>query len=81
VLAQLWEWVVLREPRNHPVGVSRTEHGAMEALAKELVAAGRPARGLVAQVRLVRPVQAESAYVREPPKRTAEYDGVVLHWR
>jgi hypothetical protein len=80
VLAQLWEWVVLREPRDHPVGVSKTEHGAMEALAKALIAAGRPARGQVAQVTLIRPVQAAPSYLRQPPERTAEYDGAVLRW-
>lgn len=81
VLAQLWEWVVLQEPRNNPVGVSKTEHGAMEALSRALVAAGRPARGQVAQVTLIRPVQADPSYLRQPPERTAKYDGAVLHWR
>lgn len=80
VLTQFWEWVVLRESRNRPVGLSKTEHGAMEALAKALLTAGQPARGHVAQVTLVRPVQADSTYIREPAKRTAEFDGKVLRW-
>ena len=80
MLAHLWEWVVLREPRNRPVGVSRTEHGAMEALSKALVAAGQPARGQVGQVTLVRPVQEDSSYLRQPPEHLAEYDGAVIRW-
>lgn len=81
MLAQLWEWGVLQEPRNNPVGVSMTEHGAMEALSRALIAAGRPACGRVGQVTLVRPVQADATYVREPAERTAEYDGSVILWR
>jgi hypothetical protein len=81
VIARLWEWAVLREPRNHPVGVCETEHAAMDALSKALVAAGRAARGQVGQVTLVRPVLADSRYVREPPARTADYDGSVIRWR
>lgn len=81
VFAQLWEWGVLREPRNHPVGLSKTEHGAMEALSRALIAAGRPARGQVGQVTLIRPVQADAAYLRGAPERTAEYDGSVILWR
>jgi hypothetical protein len=80
VIAQLWEWSVLREERNRPVGVCGTEHAAMEALAKALVAGGRPAQGHVAQVTLVRPVHTDSLYVREPPQRTAIYDGTVIQW-
>jgi hypothetical protein len=80
VIAQLWEWGVLREARNRPVGVCRTEHAAMGALSKALIAAGRPARGQVGQVTLVRPVREDPLYVREQPGRTAVYDGSVISW-
>jgi hypothetical protein len=81
VIAQLWEWSVLREERNRPVGLRGTKHAAMEALARALVAGGRPARGQVGQVTLVRPVQTDARYIREPPQRTAIYDGQVIQWR
>ena len=80
MIAQLWEWAVLRESRNRPVGVCMTEHAAMEALSKALFAAGRPARGQVIPAALVRPVNKDSLYVREPPERTAIYDGSVISW-
>jgi hypothetical protein len=80
VIAQFWEWFVLREERNRPVGISGTEHAAMQALAKALVAAGHPARGQVAQVTLIRPIQADPSYIRTPPERTAIYDGTVIQW-
>jgi hypothetical protein len=80
VIARLWEWAVLREPRNRPVGVCMTEHAAMDALSKALIAAGGPARGQVGQVTLVRPVHRDSLYVRELPERTAIYDGSVISW-
>jgi hypothetical protein len=67
MIAGLWEWAVLGDVRSRPVGVCTTEHAAMRALSKALVAAGRPARGQVGQVTLVRPVLADSLYVREPP--------------
>jgi hypothetical protein len=80
VIAQMWEWCVLREGRNRPVGLRGTEHAAMEALSKALLAEGRPARGQVGQVTLVRPVQTDARYLREPPQRTAVYDGSVIQW-
>jgi hypothetical protein len=76
----MWEWSVLREARNHPVGLCRTEHAAMEALSKALIAVGRPARGQVGQVTLVRPVREDPLYEREPPERRAVYDGSVISW-
>jgi hypothetical protein len=76
----LWEWAVLREPRDSPVGLSATKHAAMEALSKALVAAGRPARGQVRQVSLIRPIQTDPAYLRQPPERTAVYDGTAIQW-
>jgi hypothetical protein len=81
MIARLWEWAVLREDHSHPVGLCGTEQGAMDALSKALIAAGRPARGQVGQVTLIRPVQADAAYIREPPEMTAVYDGSVIRWR
>jgi hypothetical protein len=81
LIPQLWEWAVLRTARNHPVGVSKTEHGAMEALSKALIEAGQPGQGQITQVTLIRPVQAEPTYLRQPPERTATYDGKVIRWR
>jgi hypothetical protein len=52
----------------------------MTALSRELIAAGRPARGLVVRAALVRPVREDPLYVREPPERTAVYDGSVISW-
>jgi hypothetical protein len=80
VIAQLWEWSVLRDVRNRPVGVCMTKHAAMSALSKALIAAGRPARGHVAQATLVRPVHEDPLYEREPPVQTAIYDGAVISW-
>lgn len=80
MIAQLWEWAVLGEPRNRPVGLCGTEHAAMAALSKALIAAARPARGQVAAAALVRPVRGDALYVREPPERTAVYDGSVISW-
>lgn len=80
MIAQLWEWAVVREPRNTPVGMSRSQHGAMEALSKALIAAGRPARGQVGRAALVRPVREDPLYVRKAPERTTVYDGTVISW-
>jgi len=80
MITQLWEWVVQRDERNSPVGLCDTEHGAMTALSKALIAAGCPARGHIAQATLVRPVLTDSHYIREAPERTAIYDGSVIVW-
>jgi hypothetical protein len=80
MIAGLWEWAVLKDARSHPVGVCMTEHAAMRALSKALVAAGRPAQGQVTPMTLVRPVQSDPVYEREPVERTAVYDGVVIQW-
>lgn len=78
--APLWEWAVLRESRNRPVGLCRTKHNAIEALSKALIALGRPARGQIGQVILIRPIQTDPAYLRQPPERTAVYDGTAIQW-
>jgi hypothetical protein len=80
MLAQLWEWAVLRDERNRPVGLCGTKHAAMAALAKALIAAGRPGQGHIAQATLVRPVLQESQYIRDKPEQTATYDGTVITW-
>lgn len=77
---RFWEWAVLRETRNRPVGLCATEHAAMEALSKALIDAGRPARGQIGQVTLIRPIQTDPAYLRHPPERTATYDGTAIQW-
>lgn len=80
MIAQLWEWGVLREARSRPVGMCMTEHAAMQALSKALIAAGRPSRGQIGRATLVRPVREDALYEREPPERTAVYDGLVISW-
>lgn len=80
MIAQLWEWAILHEPRNRPVGLCGTEHAAMAALSKAMIAAGRPARGQIVQAALVRPVREDALYVRQAPERTAVYDGKVISW-
>jgi hypothetical protein len=80
VIVPLWEWAVSREPRDGPVGVCMTQHRAMDALSKALIAAGRPSRGQVAQVKLIGPVHAEPVYLRGFPERKAVYDGTVIQW-
>jgi hypothetical protein len=77
----LWEWSVTRDATGGSVGVSMTRHGAMEALAKALVGAGRPNRGQVVPMILTRPVQEPPYYLRFWPQHTAVYDGQVLQWR
>jgi hypothetical protein len=80
VVIQFWEWSIPRDTEGGSVGLCGTEHRAMEALSKALVAAGRPARGQVGQVTLVRPINKDPLYVREEPERTAVYDGSVIRW-
>lgn len=80
VIVPLWEWAVMRDERSSPVGVCMTQHGAMEALSKALVAAGHPSKGRVAQVKLSRPAHTEPTYLRGFPERKAVYDGAVIQW-
>jgi hypothetical protein len=81
MLTALWEWSVTRDADGGPVGVSMTRHGAMEALAKALVEAGRPNRGQVMPMLLATPVQSSAYYLRFWPQHTAIYDGQVLRWQ
>jgi hypothetical protein len=57
-----------------------SKHAAMEALSKALIAAGPSSTGQVTRMRLIRPIQSDPAYMREPPERTAVYDGTVIQW-
>lgn len=77
----LWEWTVARDSRGGSGGVCMTRHGAMEALSKALIAAGRPISGQVAQLELIRPVHDGPIDPRGLPARTAVYDGTVIQWR
>ena len=79
--AALWEWSVARDTDGGCVGVSATRHGAMEALAKALVRAGRPKTGQVVPVLLAEPLHSPSYYLRGWPTHRAVFDGMVLQWR
>jgi hypothetical protein len=81
MIVSMWEWTVGEDEHGGPVGVSMTRHGAMKALAKTLVGAGRPSRGQVIPMILARPAHAPSYYLRFWPQHTAVYDGQVLRWR
>jgi hypothetical protein len=76
----LWEWSVTRDAQGGSVGLCATRHRAMEALSKALIAAGRPASGRVAQVKLIRAAHEEPTYLRGFPERKAVYDGSVIQW-
>ena len=76
----LWEWTMTRDAQSGSVGLCKTRARAIEALSKALIAAGRPASGRVAQVKLIRTVHADPTYLRGFPARTAVYDGTVIRW-
>lgn len=80
MLAQLWEWTVVQDAHNHPVGICGTEQRAMHALSKALIAAGEPATGHITPMTLIRPMHTDSTYLRQPPQRTAVYDGTAIQW-
>lgn len=77
----MWEWGTVRDLQGCSAGLSSTEHDAMTALSKALIAGGRPSSGRVAQVRLIRPTHSEPTYLRGFPERRAVYDGTVIEWR
>jgi hypothetical protein len=81
VIVRLWEWDVARDAQGGSVGLSDTRHGAMEALSRALVQAGRPTHGRVVPVTLRRPTHEPAYYLRGGPERTAEFDGEVIRWR
>jgi hypothetical protein len=77
----LWEWNKTRDSQgSRSAGVSRTRHGAMEALSRALIAAGQPASGCIVRVSLIRTMQEGPCYLRGVPERTAVYDGLVIQW-
>lgn len=41
MITSLWEWSIRRDANGSSAGISRTRHGAMQALAKTLIQAGR----------------------------------------
>lgn len=77
----LWEWVRQRDSQGGAAGLATTEHGAMEALAKAMIAAGCPSSGVVARVKLIRPAHREATYLRGFPAWRARYDGTAIQWR
>lgn len=77
----LWEWAVSRDTRGGSAGVSMTHHGAMEALARALIQAGRPTFGHIVPVTLTRPMHEDPYYLRGIVKHTAIHDGEVIRWR
>ena len=80
MLVPLWEWTVTRDADGSSAGVSRTRHGAMEALAKALIEAGRPRSGRVMPVILAEGVHRPAHYLRGVVRDTAVYDGTVIRW-
>jgi hypothetical protein len=76
----MWEWGTIRDAHGCSVGLASSEHDAMTALSKALIAGGRPSSGRVAEVRLIRPAHAEPTYLRGFPGRTAVYDGTAIRW-
>jgi hypothetical protein len=57
-----------------------TEHGAMAALSRALIKAGRPAQGVVAPLDLVDSITTEDYYDRYPAIHTADYAQGVIRW-
>jgi hypothetical protein len=80
MIVSLWEWTVTRDADGGSVGVSGTRHGAMAALAKALVQAGRPRTGRVVPVILAGSIHQPSYYLRGFVRDTADYDGTVIRW-
>ena len=78
---RLWEWVVEQDQHGGSAGISGTCHGAMEALAKTLVQAGRPRSGRITPVVHINPIHDETYYLRGITKYTAVYDGQIIQWR
>jgi hypothetical protein len=76
----IWEWVVDRGAGRDTSGVSMTRHGAMDALARSLTAAGAPAGGRVVPLSLVDDAWGPF-YLRMAPRHTADYDMGVIRWR
>jgi hypothetical protein len=80
VIVPLWEWTVARDAQGASAGVCATKHAARDALAKALVASGRPSSGRVAPITLCTPVHREPGYLRGRPELRAAYDGLVIQW-
>lgn len=80
MVAPFWEWVVARDAQGASAGVCSTRHAAVQALSKALIASGRPSRGQVAPVTLIRPVHDNPGYLRGSPEYEAVFDGLVIQW-
>jgi hypothetical protein len=80
VITPFWEWAVARDAQGASVGVCSTRHAAVQALSKALIASGRPCRGQVSPVTLVRPVHDHPGYLRGSPEYEAVFDGLVIQW-
>lgn len=81
MITPLWEWSVPRDAEGRSAGISRTRHGAMQALTKTLIQAGKPRCGQVAPVLLTHSLHDTPYYQRGQPAHTAVYDGQVLRWQ
>jgi hypothetical protein len=80
VRVPLWEWQVARGARCSPVGLSGTRHGAMAALSRALIEAGRPGRGSIVPVVLVDSMYTEPYYQRFPVISVAVYEQGAIRW-
>jgi hypothetical protein len=77
---EVWEWVVMRDGRRNPVGVSMTLDRAKTALSRALVASGRPGRGSVRPVTLVGGLHSDTHYARMPVTDVAVYEQGTVRW-
>ena|ERR1700722_11004765 len=77
----MWEWCTTRDAFGRSVGVCSTRQEAMNALSDALRSAGRPTRGRITPIRLIRPIYESPAYLRGGPQYEAFYDGLVIQWR
>jgi hypothetical protein len=80
MVVPLWEWAVIRDEQGGSLGVSTTRHGAMNALSKALIRAGRPRSGHIARVKLAESAHQSPYYLRDDISIRAFYDGKVIRW-
>jgi hypothetical protein len=80
VRVPVWEWVVERDEQGGSAGISGTCHGAMDALTKTLIRAGRPRSGRIRPAVLTRPMHDQPHYLRGLTRYTAVYDGEAIKW-
>jgi hypothetical protein len=76
-----WEWAMARDSLGGSSGLCMTRHGAIEALAKALIASGRPGRGSVGPVKLrIDLLREQDYYERFPVEHTAVYEEGAIRW-